>query len=847
MNTRFNVKARLILVFVFIISEMAFARRTDSAGQNSEVVVAQKQTVVQEQSITNKLVNKFKSFVSQFMQTDDKKANSQRKVASEEKKPNTPALASVNAPQVPAGSTAGVTASAPTANSPTSNPTTAQSSVGGDSSSKPSLSANISVNTNNNVQAPVQATQNVEKVLPREVVKNIAKNKFGVESVQIDVQKVPYLDISREAKVDSKTYLLNVEQQKKFKDFAVAPFLSPEVLGAPQMQNIKKPKAGALVPMKPTTLTPKNFSKVSHQEVDELSWSKNAEKAYVEVPFKELTKSELNLLNGMMLYQQGNQCAIALSLFYPLSKEKTYESEGNYYLSLCSKQLGLMTDFYEKAKRVVDAEDAYYTKRVIKQLPDEVPSELIDGLGKSLFKAISNKKLTENLEPNVLAKWHYILTVFGAKTERFKTAVSYGNLVPPSYPKYLEAQFLASLAEYEVGDKAKALKMQTELLNKLNSASRSDEFQALVALNLARMQFQERQFKEARESYLKVSKDHPLWVQSLTEMGWSQLQMGDYGGAVGNMYSVQAPFFNAVYKPESYVIRTIGYLNLCQYGDAYKTLSILEKQYRPMIDKIVDFESKPQAKQVYQTVRNFISSKAANEVDGLPSIVIREMARHKDFLNKQLALNRLVEEKEIYNKFDKDVETSLSKAQANVTKSRARIESLKKQIIAAHSNPALGENEKKLESELEQEFNVLNAQFFEIDLFNEAKKGVSSYRAEALKLAEQRVTDDKKDLEEILEKRLLSMKENLIRILDNNELLRYEVFSGSGENIRYQVASGVPQQGRVPASAQPKSKSLQWDFDGEYWEDEIGHYRSSIKNNCPNAKNRAGVQDGGSL
>jgi hypothetical protein len=62
--------------------------------------------------------------------------------------------------------------------------------------------------------------------------------------------------------------------------------------------------------------------------------------------------------------------------------------------------------------------------------------------------------------------------------------------------------------------------------------------------------------------------------------------------------------------------------------------------------------------------------------------------------------------------------------------------------------------------------------------------------------------------------------------------LRYEIFSASGENIRFQVAGGK-KENRIPANVIPKSKSLHWNFDGEYWEDEIGHYRSSLTNNCP--------------
>ena len=70
-------------------------------------------------------------------------------------------------------------------------------------------------------------------------------------------------------------------------------------------------------------------------------------------------------------------------------------------------------------------------------------------------------------------------------------------------------------------------------------------------------------------------------------------------------------------------------------------------------------------------------------------------------------------------------------------------------------------------------------------------------------------------------------------LLDNNELLRYEVFSGSGETIRYQVTGGqVKNENRIPASVKPK-KSQNWDFDGEYWEDEIGSYRTTLVDKCP--------------
>ena len=167
-----------------------------------------------------------------------------------------------------------------------------------------------------------------------------------------------------------------------------------------------------------------------------------------------------------------------------------------------------------------------------------------------------------------------------------------------------------------------------------------------------------------------------------------------------------------------------------------------------------------------------------------------------------------------------------------MNQSRKRIEQIRKDIASIRVKPQLEQHRSQWQSDLDSELNRLNDRFFSVDLFNEAKKAVGQYNRDVVAGAERRVRDIKVKLESVIANRIVKIRTDLARYMDNNELLRYEVFSASGENIRYQVAGGE-KSNRVPASAIPKSKSLQWDFDGEYWEDEIGHYRSSLKNNCP--------------
>lgn len=69
----------------------------------------------------------------------------------------------------------------------------------------------------------------------------------------------------------------------------------------------------------------------------------------------------------------------------------------------------------------------------------------------------------------------------------------------------------------------------------------------------------------------------------------------------------------------------------------------------------------------------------------------------------------------------------------------------------------------------------------------------------------------------------------LDRLIDQQEVLSYEIYSGAGEHIRYQMAGGEAQKSdKQPASLTPDDKGeYSWKFKGEVWDDEIGHFRSS--------------------
>lgn len=672
----------------------------------------------------------------------------------------------------------------------------------------------------------------------------LQKKQSGVAYYEIKKgESIPRLDIGREERVRAKGYRLNLEMDKLFKKHIAYQFDSPDLLKQTDLAKAMKPEVAPplakdkMPKVKMAVFQPKG--KVSRDEFEKFVVKYAAEKNIDLKKIQPLSEEDTRLLSGIFLFKQGNRCSVAIGLFHSLSKNKNYSPEADYYSSLCSKELGLMGDFFERSKRVLETQDPSYAKKVFKQLGPELPYEYVEPIGKALKGIAQNKNSASVLaqidDAKVAGNINFHLANYGVRVGDWQLAAKHAALVPEKHIRSWHAKFILALAEYQNGHKDKAIALEDDILeNAPTSEKMVQELLPVVSLNLGRMLFQDRKFKEAKDAFVRVSKENPLWIQSLHELGWSQVQAGDFEGAIGNMYSIQSPYFQNVFKPESFVIRAIGYLNLCQYGDAYRTISILEKQYRPWNEAIGKY-LKSTDKNAYQSVKSFLRSKGNEEIDGLAPSVVREMARHRDYTNLQNALNRQIDEKEIYQKLDQEVEKSLKRAQTNVTNSRKTISDLKLRLLSIAKNPTLEKNRNNWESSLKKEMDRLNDYFFEIDLYSDAKKNLGPYKAEALAQADQRQSGTKSKIESVLTARLKKMQSDLDRVLENNELLRYEVFAGSGENIRYHVSGGESEK-RVPASAVPKTKALQWEFDGEYWEDEIGHYRSSLTNNCPESK-----------
>ncbi len=560
--------------------------------------------------------------------------------------------------------------------------------------------------------------------------------------------------------------------------------------------------------------------------------------------YKPFSEEELKMAAALILFNRGSSCHFVMGMFNQLARAPKTKVEATYHLGACADQMEMHQSAFDHLSQVVLSGDKDYATPALEMLAKGLP-QIYEKNFYNMAKSMPNFKsfITDKIRDPVT----YKMAKGAYRMGDFKTSMVYADQVSEKSDLYQQARVLSAMNNFAMGEKVRALKKLQELWAVLKeSATANSNLRALVAVNIARMYFSQKKYDKALDAYMQVPKDHPFWVQALIEQGWTQLALEDYSGAIGNMYSLHSPYFKAVYQPDSFVVRTIGYLNICQYGDAYKTLTWMEKDYRDWFARMDNYlKTKGQPMTMYNTVKAYIKGKSNESHEGVPYQVWREMARQKDFLNMQTALNEKLDEARRYEGINEKIKKEKAGIRVRSEQAKRRFDELRAKIARLKVDKSLARELPNWQSSMKLEKELIMGLRFQLAILEQGRQGYIEFQKKSQgKLDSETVSLSFKAGQDLLS-HAKDMRSQMSRVLDNNEFLRYEVFSGSGENIRYQVAGGeVSGPNRVPAHIKP-TKMMNWAFDGEFWEDEIGSYRSSLQNNCPTATgSQGGRRDG---
>ncbi len=369
----------------------------------------------------------------------------------------------------------------------------------------------------------------------------------------------------------------------------------------------------------------------------------------------------------------------------------------------------------------------------------------------------------------------------------FAKAISLFQRVNKEHPVFVRAKFFEAVTFVRQNKAKPALNSFKEILilsddrqkyvsawartdKQINGKAKSDAYYNkeitrvtnLTIHQLGRVFYTARKYDMAIRFFEEIPKSSENWADALFESSWAYFMRTNNSKALGNIHTLNAPYFESRFFPESMLLKSVIHYKYCQYDQALETIKDYNTKYKPL-------EKKMRAKLAqYEDNADFF-----DYVQRLRAGTAKE-----DPETERIVLSVLVD-------------ASLEKAIAWVDELDAEIEQHSK------ADPAWKGTE--VGNMVAQELNLAQS-FAKDDAGQQARDRVSALAKELKGFSRQ----GKRIMVEVLGRQAGDSP------IDESQILK----AGKDEKIKVDDEHFV------------------WEFNGEYWKDELGYYRVRIKSEC---------------
>lgn len=166
---------------------------------------------------------------------------------------------------------------------------------------------------------------------------------------------------------------------------------------------------------------------------------------------------------------------------------------------------------------------------------------------------------------------------------------------------FARARYLAGITYVSTYQAQPAIEEFKEVLRHLEDKESSDTLNAqerelleLTRLGMARTFYSTGDYETSLKYYSAIKRRSAYWPQTLFESSWAFFQTDDYNKALGNLHSLNSPFFADAYFPEGPILAAVIYFYNCKYERVRDVLSDFDYYYAPLTGEIEDVLSQYQ-------------------------------------------------------------------------------------------------------------------------------------------------------------------------------------------------------------------------------------------------------------
>ena len=498
--------------------------------------------------------------------------------------------------------------------------------------------------------------------------------------------------------------------------------------------------------------------------------------------------------------EKWSDAALALDR---VRKGETGDDEGNkqlaqYHLAIALYRMkfyqaayAIFSEIAEKPNHLKFNETLLWLSKLATDLPE--PADIVERVGKYNDEQIA--KFNNSNQRDLFWQLNYLLGRYKYRNRQYEEALRLFAKVNRQSKYYVQSQFFSGISNVQLRKSVPAVQAFQRIVGAIDEGVEGVEDEArmrdLAFLSMARTYYSASvrldennspsidtaKLSAAVKYWNKVDVASEYWLDGLFEESWAYFMAGDYPHALGNIHTIEAPYFPNSHYPEAEVLKAVIYFANCQYEDATVIVAQFQQKNQPVFDE----------------------------------------------LNKKLATFKGDNQEEAFYKFLRDVRDDKDAKDGKTDRAslKANIKPIVENALSDRQLLRNLEYVKVLDDEGAR-FKAKPQTFQTSPLGNDVKDQLQLARDLAVRNAGQLARDRyQRNLDELNEH------------LRNSAKILIDITAAQRNQLDVAIAGGQVSQAESKANVvKPDEEHVIWPFDGEYWRDELGFYRQTITSKC---------------
>ncbi len=495
------------------------------------------------------------------------------------------------------------------------------------------------------------------------------------------------------------------------------------------------------------------------------------------------------------LFDSERWSEAALELFRVWSGE-TGDDPGNrqlaeYYLAISLFRLKFYQSSYVLFSNIADnknhlkfKETLLWLAKLATELPE--PADIIERVGKYSDDQVA--RFNNPQQRDLFWQLNYMLGRYKYRNRQFNDAIRLFQKVDSSSEYYVRSQFFSGVSYVQLRKSIPAVKSFQRIEKAIDDGVKGVEDETrmrdLSYLSMARTYYSasikldaetnapsvnSTMLSAAVKYWNLIDMGSEYWLDAVFEQSWAYFMAGDYPRALGNIHTIQSPYFPHSFYPEADILKAVIYFANCNYEGATTIVARFNKKYQPIKDELDKTLKRFKGANQEEPFFKFLNQVRDGKADLSPTI--------KPIVENALSDRQLLRNIEYVRVLDEE--------------------------LVRYGQAPAGFKNSKIGKQVQ-------------DVVKFARQQAVKHAGE---LAMQRYQRNLDELDEHLrngEKILIDITNALRNKLD-------ERLKGG------QVSKA---ESKIFGVVQPDEEHVLWPFDGEYWRDELGFYRQVVESAC---------------